>query len=108
MDICRIWSVRRGEQLFQINFPGPVTHIHLDAESNIYCSCLKRLTVFKIEALFKDGDLPTYWQTTAMHQMVSQLILQQNNGFKPVEEEFIGFHYFKLRNINSRYSKLIW
>jgi WD40 repeat protein len=59
---CRLWSTKRGEQLFQINLPAPITHIQVDLNENIYCSCLNRLVVFTTKALYKEQDLPTFWQ----------------------------------------------
>ncbi|KAH9249197.1 hypothetical protein BASA81_013097 [Batrachochytrium salamandrivorans] len=33
---CRLWSSRRGELLFQINTPAPVTMIQVDILDHIY------------------------------------------------------------------------
>ncbi len=58
----RIWSSRRGEPLFQINIPDPVTCIKLDYHDRLYCNCANRMLIFKIKPLFKEADLPNYWQ----------------------------------------------
>lgn len=70
---CRLWSARRGEQLFQINLPSPVTHIQVDHQSSIYCSCLNRLIVFRTESLFKEEELPSFWQDTNIKDMISTM-----------------------------------
>lgn len=70
---CRLWSTRRGEQLFQINLPAPVTHIQVDLNQNIYCSCLNRLVVFSTKSLFKEQELPHYWQDSAIQKMIHEL-----------------------------------
>ncbi|KAH6597994.1 hypothetical protein BASA61_002979 [Batrachochytrium salamandrivorans] len=53
-----LWSSRRGELLFQINTPAPVTMIQVDILDHIYLSCQNRLLIFGIKALFKENDLP--------------------------------------------------
>lgn len=63
---CRLWSTKRGEQLFQINLPSPVSHIQVDFNQHIYCACLNRLVVFSTKALFKEQELPTYWQESVI------------------------------------------
>ncbi|KAI8908947.1 WD40-repeat-containing domain protein [Gorgonomyces haynaldii] len=53
---CRLWSPRRGEQLFQINLPGPITGLKVDHNSNIYTICKNRMIVFSTECL-QDGEV---------------------------------------------------
>ena len=59
---CRLWSSRRGDLLFQINTPAPVTSIQSDLRDYIYLSSGSRLLVFSIRALFKPHELPNYWK----------------------------------------------
>jgi WD40 repeat protein len=42
---CSIWSSRRGEALFQINMPGPVTLIRIDYEDKLRFFCETRILV---------------------------------------------------------------
>ncbi|KAJ3276915.1 hypothetical protein HK104_003585, partial [Borealophlyctis nickersoniae] len=76
---CRLWSARRGDLLFQINVPAPVSSIAVDERDDMYCICQNRLLIFGIKAHSKEEDLPTYWHK----QEVSNII----SGMKQVEEE---------------------
>ncbi|KAH9267221.1 hypothetical protein BASA84_000763 [Batrachochytrium salamandrivorans] len=67
-----LWSSRRGELLFQINTPAPVTMIQVDILDHIYLSCQNRLLIFGIKALFKENDLPQYWQAPETRPLVPQ------------------------------------
>ncbi|KNC98818.1 uncharacterized protein SPPG_05795 [Spizellomyces punctatus DAOM BR117] len=66
---CRLWSVRRGDLLFQINVPAPVTSIFVDAVDDMYCVCQNRLLFFGIKAHTKEEDLPSYWQRRSMKSL---------------------------------------
>ncbi|TPX42556.1 hypothetical protein SeLEV6574_g05538 [Synchytrium endobioticum] len=50
---CRLWSARRGDLLFQINTPAPVTSIHVDETDRLFCICQSRLMVFQFHASSK-------------------------------------------------------
>ncbi|KAI9094644.1 WD40-repeat-containing domain protein [Phlyctochytrium arcticum] len=70
---CRLWSIRRGDLLFQINVPAPVTSIFVDAADDMYCACQNRLLFFGIKANIKEEDLPNYWQRRSIKDLTSQL-----------------------------------
>ncbi|KAI9007366.1 WD40-repeat-containing domain protein [Gaertneriomyces semiglobifer] len=63
---CRLWSTRRGDLLFQINVPAPVTSIFVDESDDMYCVCQNRILFFGIKAHMKEEDLPEYWQRRSM------------------------------------------
>jgi hypothetical protein len=69
---CRIWSSRRGEPLFQINMPAPITTIKVDFNDNLYFGCINRLLTFKLRPTFKEQDLPFYWQNAEIKKLVEQ------------------------------------
>ncbi|KAL5032823.1 hypothetical protein BDEG_20886 [Batrachochytrium dendrobatidis JEL423] len=75
---CRLWSSRRGELLFQINTPAPVTMVQVDICDHIYLSCQNRLLIFGIKALFKEDDLPLYWQHSEIKQRVEHIMAGKN------------------------------
>ncbi|TPX32090.1 hypothetical protein SmJEL517_g04755 [Synchytrium microbalum] len=50
---CRLWSARRGDLLFQINTPSPVSAIHIDDFDRLFCICLNRLMIFQFHASSK-------------------------------------------------------
>jgi hypothetical protein len=70
----KLWSVKRGNLLFQINAPSPVTSIYIDASDKIYAACQNRLLVFGIAAHSKEADLPPAWKqktpTAAEHEEI--------------------------------------
>ncbi|KAI8894447.1 WD40-repeat-containing domain protein [Globomyces pollinis-pini] len=70
---CRLWSSRRGEPLFQINLPSPVTSIKVDFNDRVYFSCVNRLLVFAVKPLFKEADLPNYWQPSEIKKVIDQM-----------------------------------
>ena len=70
---CRIWSTRRGEQLFQVNLPAPVNQVQVDIYQNIYCICQNRLVVLSTQCLFKEDDLPLYWREGEARHMLNEL-----------------------------------
>jgi WD40 repeat protein len=59
----KLWSVKRGTLLFQINAPSPVTSIFIDASDKIFAACQNRLLVFGIVAHSKESDLHPAWKT---------------------------------------------
>ncbi|KAJ3410356.1 hypothetical protein HDV05_003859 [Chytridiales sp. JEL 0842] len=60
---CRLWSCRRGDLLFQINVPAPVSKICVSPSSeNIYLICQNRMLAFGIQASAKEEGLPEHWK----------------------------------------------
>ncbi|KAI9203334.1 WD40-repeat-containing domain protein [Polychytrium aggregatum] len=59
---CRLWSARRGDLLFQINTPAPVSCLLMTSPSTLMCVCLNRVLTFEIKAHQKEEELPPYWQ----------------------------------------------
>jgi WD40 repeat protein len=68
----KLWSVRRGNLLFQINAPSPVTSLYIDSSDKVYAACQNRLLVFGIVAHSKEAELPPIWKvktpTAAEHE----------------------------------------
>ncbi|KAI8930281.1 WD40-repeat-containing domain protein [Entophlyctis helioformis] len=79
---CRLWSSRRGDLLFQINTPAPVTLIQVDLRDFVYMSCQHRLLIFGVKAMFKEDDLPTYWQGPEIKNIVDQIRSNASAGRK--------------------------
>ncbi|KAI8904591.1 hypothetical protein DFJ77DRAFT_244630 [Powellomyces hirtus] len=71
---CRLWSTRRGDMLFQINVPAPVSSIFVDEKDDIYCVCQNRLLFFEIKANAKEEDLPSYWQRRSLERLTEEAI----------------------------------
>ncbi|KAL2918171.1 hypothetical protein HK105_202098 [Polyrhizophydium stewartii] len=77
---CRLWSSRRGELLFQINTPAPVTCIQVDLRDYIFLACHNRLLIFGIKALFKEDELPPYWQGPEIKNVIDRIKTQSDAG----------------------------
>ncbi|KAI9142036.1 WD40-repeat-containing domain protein [Paraphysoderma sedebokerense] len=58
---CRIWSAIKGNLLFQINMPSPVTGVLIDTDDFFYISCENRLLVLNVEALTEDKNFD-FWR----------------------------------------------
>ncbi|KAI8823149.1 WD40-repeat-containing domain protein [Fimicolochytrium jonesii] len=69
---CRLWSTRRGDLLFQINVPAPVTAIHVGEGGDMCCVCQNRVLFFDIKTNAKDEDLPDYWQRRSMERLIEE------------------------------------
>ncbi|KAJ3021171.1 hypothetical protein HKX48_009091 [Thoreauomyces humboldtii] len=94
---CRLWSTRRGDMLFQINVPAPVSSIHVDENDAMYCVCQNRLLFFDIKANAKEEDLPSYWQRRSLERLTEDAIQAEDmrrkgtaagpDGEKPMSAE---------------------
>jgi hypothetical protein len=83
---CRIWSSRRGEQLFQINLPSHVNIIKVDYDDYLHFCCSNRLLTFKLTPTFKEADLPNYWQNSEIRKMIHQTVNKKVDGNPPKQE----------------------
>ncbi|KAJ3289644.1 hypothetical protein HDU79_003880 [Rhizoclosmatium sp. JEL0117] len=63
---CRLWSCRRGDLLFQINVPAPVSSVisSMDSEE-MYLVCQNRVLIFGYQASAKEEELPETWRISA-------------------------------------------
>ncbi len=57
----RLWSMKRGDLLFQINTPELVNTIIIDENESLYVASAQRLLVFQIRAHAKEDELPPAW-----------------------------------------------
>jgi WD40 repeat protein len=60
--VCRVWSLRSGILLFQVNLPIPSSCIFLDNDNNLYCNCDNKIFFFKVSLITNDAYLPLYWR----------------------------------------------
>ncbi|KAJ3153099.1 hypothetical protein HDU89_000727 [Geranomyces variabilis] len=75
---CRLWSTRRGDMLFQINVPAPVSSIFVDEKDEMYCVCQNRLLFFSIKANAREEDLPSYWQRRSLERLTEEAITAED------------------------------
>ncbi|KAJ3209277.1 hypothetical protein HDU67_006292 [Dinochytrium kinnereticum] len=74
---CRLWSCRRGDLLFQINLPSPVTDLMVNrTNEDLYVICLNRVLLFEIQASEKEEDLPEYWKRHELDSALERLHLE--------------------------------
>ncbi|KAI8802770.1 WD40-repeat-containing domain protein [Cladochytrium replicatum] len=71
---CRLWSVRTGDLLFQVNTPAAVTELYLAPGNRLFCACQKRLLHFMIHCTTKEEDLPLYWQQSHIDEGIEKLM----------------------------------
>ncbi|KAJ3386423.1 hypothetical protein HDU84_001556 [Entophlyctis sp. JEL0112] len=56
---CRLWSCRRGDLIFQINVPAPVSSVFMSPISNeMYAVCQNRVLIFNYHAKDNEDELP--------------------------------------------------
>ncbi|KAI9364468.1 hypothetical protein DFJ73DRAFT_419615 [Zopfochytrium polystomum] len=85
---CRLWSCRRGDLLFQINVPAPVSRLFVSTNSeDLYVVCQNRILVFGVQASSKEEDLPEYWQAYTPAGIPVQ---KREEDPAPIPEEMVG------------------
>jgi WD40 repeat protein len=84
---CKIWSTKSGNQLFQINLPGPISHIYIDYQSNIYCGCQNRIVVFNAQFYSKDHELPIYWQDAEIKSTIQRSLIEETHQEKELTHQ---------------------
>ncbi|KAJ3339564.1 hypothetical protein HDU91_000993, partial [Kappamyces sp. JEL0680] len=95
----RIWSSRRGEPLFQINLPDPPLHLEVDYQDRLYSSCSNRILVFTIKPLFKENELPNYWQTSEIQKKLSESNRAGKSNARDAKPETPGIALSELRKL---------
>jgi hypothetical protein len=53
--------------------PAAITAIKVDFNDNLHFGCLNRLLTFKLKPLFKEQDLPNYWQNSEIRKIINQM-----------------------------------
>ncbi|KAJ3025956.1 UNVERIFIED_CONTAM: Target of rapamycin complex subunit lst8 [Siphonaria sp. JEL0065] len=85
---CRLWSCRRGDLLFQINVPAPVSSVFSSPDSDeMYLVCQNRVLIFGYQASAKEEDLPDSWRIHADAYFSGDNTRVRNTPRIPEEDE---------------------